>query len=80
MWIWISHGVNIFFPESLSLNNNLANYIENVMQILFTLMENIHCDSVVLPGFTAASSLPDPYPLSESIGAAITKYHRLGVL
>lgn len=27
VWIWISHGVNIFFPESLSLNNNLANYI-----------------------------------------------------
>lgn len=35
---------------------------------------------VLLTGWTAASSIPDLYPRSESVGTAITKRPKLGVL
>lgn len=34
-WPWISRGVNIAFPESLSLDSNLPNCISNVKQTSF---------------------------------------------
>lgn len=50
MWVWISLGVNIVFPERLSLNSNLPHYSENMTQTLFTPVGG--WDSAGLPAAT----------------------------